>query len=125
LYKKGVSPAYIRVIKDIYKGERTSVRMLRGVTNDFFVGRGLHQGSALSPFFFTLVMDELTRWIQDEVPWCMLFADDIVLINKTRQRVNDKLESWRHALEFSGFRISRSKTEYLHCYFSGRVDVRG
>ena len=26
-------------------------------------------------------------------------------------------------LEARGFRVSRSKTEYLHCYFSGRVDV--
>ena len=70
-------------------------------------------------------MDELTRGIQDEVPWCMMLIDDIVLIDKTRQRVNDKLERWRHALESRGFRVSRSKTEYLHCPFSGRVDVGG
>jgi len=46
LKKKGVSPLYIRVIKDMYKGGRTSVRTPGGVTNDFFVGTGLHQGSA-------------------------------------------------------------------------------
>jgi len=48
----------------------------------------------------------------------MLFADDIVLIDKTRQGVNDKLESWRFTLEASGFRLSRSKMEYMHCCFS-------
>ena len=32
-------------------------------------------------------MDELTRAIQDEIPWCMLFADDIVLVDKTRAGV--------------------------------------
>ena len=63
-------------------------------------------------------MDELTRGIQDEVPWCMLFADDIVLIDETRQAVNNKLEQWRPTLEAKGFRLSRSKTEYLHCRFS-------
>jgi len=73
-------------------GGRTNVRTPKGVTNDFFVGMGLHQGSALSPFLFTLVMDELTKGIQDGLTWCMLFADDIVLIDVTREGVNDKLE---------------------------------
>ena len=97
--------------------------MLGGVTNDFFVGMGLHHGSALSPFLFTLVMDELTREIQDELSWSMLFTDDIVLIDVTRAGVNDKLEHWRHTPESRGFRVSRLKTEYLHCCFSGREEV--
>jgi len=53
------------------------------------------------------------------------FTDDIVLIDETRQGVNDKLERWRHSLESRGFTVSRSKTEYLNCCFSGRVDARG
>jgi len=125
LEKKGVSPLYIQVIKDMYEGGRTRVRMLAWVTNVFFVGMGLHQGSALSSFFSTLVTDELTRGIQDELPGCMLFADDIVLINETRPGVDDKLERWRHTLESRGFRVSRSKTKYLHCCFSRRVDAGG
>jgi len=55
----------------------------------------------------------------------MLFADNIVLIDETSQGVNDKLERWRHTLKSSGFRVSRLKTEYLHCCFSGRVDAGG
>lgn len=83
-------PWYIRVIKDMYEGGRTSVRTPRGVTNDFSIGT--HQGSASSPFLFSLIMDVLTKEIQDELPWSMLFVDDIVFIDETRQRVNDKLE---------------------------------
>jgi len=67
LEEKRVSPAYIRVTKDMYEGGRTRVRTPGGVSNDFAIGMGLHQGSALSPFLFTLVLDELTRGIQDEV----------------------------------------------------------
>ena len=47
-------------------------------------------------------MDELTRHIQDEVPWCMFFANDIVLVVKTKVEVNAKLELWREALESKG-----------------------
>jgi len=68
LEKKEVSPLYISVIKDMYEGGRTSVRTQEGISNDFAVSMGLHQGSAQNPFLFTLVLDELTRGIQDEVP---------------------------------------------------------
>jgi len=120
-----VSPEYIRVIKDTNERSRTSVRTPGGVTNDFVVGMGLHQCSALSPFLFALIIDELTNEIQDELPLCMLFTDDIILIDEIRERVNGKLERSRHYLESRGFRVSRLKTEYLHCCFSGREDVRG
>ena len=63
-------------------------------------------------------MDELNRAIQDEIPWCMLFADDIVLVDETRVGVNVKLELWRQTLESRGFRLSRAKTEYMEYKFS-------
>jgi len=48
----------------------------------------------------------------------MLFADDIVFIDESREGVNTKLERWRDTLETKGFSPSRSKTEYLQCRFS-------
>ena len=36
----------------------------------------------MSFFLFAVIMDELTREIQDEIPWCILFADEIVLIDE-------------------------------------------
>ncbi|XP_070020025.1 uncharacterized protein [Nicotiana sylvestris] len=71
-------------------------------------------------------MDVLLRHIQGEVPWCMLFADDIVLINEMRSGVNARLEVWRQTLESKGFKLSRTKIEYLECMFSDEthdVDV--
>ncbi|KAG2657909.1 hypothetical protein PVAP13_1KG160105 [Panicum virgatum] len=63
-------------------------------------------------------MDEVTRDIQGDIPWCMLFADDVVLVDESRAGVNRKLELWRHTLESNGFRLSRTKTEYMRCDFS-------
>ncbi|EXC21079.1 Polyadenylate-binding protein 2 [Morus notabilis] len=65
---------------------KTAVRKMK--KGKFPIRIGLHQGSALSPYLFTIVMDELTREIQDKVPWSMLFADDIVLVDEHREGVN-------------------------------------
>ena len=64
-------------------------------------------------------MDEFIREIQDEFPSCILFTDDIIFIDETKGGLNKKLERWRHSLESRGFRLSRSKTEYLRCKFNG------
>ncbi|PVH39300.1 hypothetical protein PAHAL_5G473800 [Panicum hallii] len=76
-------------------------------------------------------MYEVTRDIQGDIPWCMLFADDVVLVDESRAGVNMKLELWRHTLESRGFRLSRTKTEYMMRDFSptrhedGDVNLEG
>jgi hypothetical protein len=50
----------------------------------------------------------------------MFFADDVVLIDESRIRVDQKLELWRQTLESKGFRLSRTKIEYMRCLFSGK-----
>jgi hypothetical protein len=105
-----------------------SVRTSDGDTNNFPISIGLHQGSVLSPYLFALVMDEVTRDIQGGIAWCMLFVDDVVLVDESRMGVDQKLELWRRTLEANGFRLSRSKTEYMKCDFSATTqeerDVR-
>ncbi|RDY13582.1 hypothetical protein CR513_01470, partial [Mucuna pruriens] len=76
LKKKGACVAYIQAIQDMYEGVTTSVRTPRGE-----------------------ILDVLTREIQNIIHNCILFADDIVLIEKLREIVNFKLEFWRQTLE--------------------------
>ncbi|XP_070034643.1 uncharacterized protein [Nicotiana tomentosiformis] len=102
----------------MYDGAKTRVRTVGGDSKHFPVVMGLHQGLSLSLFLFALAMHVLSRHIQGEVPWCMLFADDIIMIDETRCRVNTRLEVWRHTLESKGFKLRRTKREYCECKFS-------
>ncbi|KAL6559482.1 hypothetical protein OROGR_004599 [Orobanche gracilis] len=88
LEEKRMSFQYVRVIQDMYSQARTCVRIPIGDTQSFSVEIGLHQGSALSPLLFALIMDVISRGIQGGVPWCMLFADDIVLMAESKEEVN-------------------------------------
>ena len=102
----GVSEAYVKVIQDMYEGSKTMVRCTVGTTKAFYVKVGLHQGSALSPFLFAVVMDQLTKNVRKETPWTMMFADDIVLTAKCKKDLEVGLEKWRYALESRGMKIS-------------------
>ncbi|KAK3575415.1 hypothetical protein QTP86_026242 [Hemibagrus guttatus] len=111
--KSGVAEKYVRVVQDMYERSRTVVRCAVGQTEEFKVKVGLHQGSALSPFLFAIVMDQLSEEVRQESPWTMMFADDIVICSESREQVEENLERWRFALERRGMKVSRSKTEYM------------
>nr|GEX02779.1 hypothetical protein [Tanacetum cinerariifolium] len=84
---------------------------------------GLHHGSATSPYLFTLIMDKLLWRIPESILWCMIFADDIVLIAELAEGLNNKIERWWEALKDNGLWVSREKTKYLICDFD-RVTIR-
>ena len=95
LDKYKVPSKYVTLIKDMYNNVVTSVRTNDDNTGYFPIKIRLHQGLALSPYLFALVIDEVTRNIQGDIPWCMLFADDVVLVDESQEGVNRKLELWR------------------------------
>ena len=98
------------------RGKRNSGELYicaTGTTESFKVKVGLHQGSALSPFLFAMIMDRLTNEVRSEPPWTMLFADDIVICEESREEVEQRLEFRRYALERRGMKVSRSKIECL------------
>ena len=109
----GLAEKYVRIVQDMYDDSTTAVRCAVGVTEGFEVKVGLHQGSALSPCLFAMMMDRMTDEIREEAPWTMMFADDIVICSVSKEQVEEKLESWRYALERRGMKVNRRKTEYM------------
>ncbi|GJV97159.1 retrovirus-related pol polyprotein LINE-1 [Tanacetum coccineum] len=85
LIDKGTPRRYLKVIQDMYEGVKTRVRTTVGNIDFFPMEVGLHQGSAISPYPFTLILDEISRGIKENIPWCMIFANDIMLIAESAE----------------------------------------
>src|SRR5208337_2207372 len=73
------------------------------------------QGSALSPLLFILCMDTVTKDIQTNHPWTLLYADDIMIASETRLSLEQQVQEWKTRLEQFGMKLNTKKTEYLEC----------
>ncbi|XP_047471349.1 uncharacterized protein LOC125026792 [Penaeus chinensis] len=111
MQESSIPEVYVRMAQDMFNECMTAVRSAVGTTEGFKVEVGLHQGSALSPVLFAVIMDKFTGGLRKGALWSMMLADDFVLRSESRE-VED-LERWRHALERRGMKVSRRKTEYF------------
>ena len=91
--KSGIVEKYVILVEDMYEESETVVRCAIRTTETFKVEVGLQQGSALSPFLFAVIMDRLMDEVRRESLWTILFADDIVICQETREEVDQRLES--------------------------------
>ncbi|GKB92117.1 hypothetical protein Tco_0964389, partial [Tanacetum coccineum] len=64
------------------------------------------------------------RGIQKDILWCLIFADDIMIVSESAKGLNDRLKNWREALEDNDLWISREKTKYIRCDFSSTEIAR-
>ena len=84
----------------MYEWAITSVRVIYGEISEFSVTIGLHQGLVSSLDLFTLIMDKLTTHNQEKAPWCMLFVQDTLLVDESRDVA--KCKTWEME---GGFKI--------------------
>ena len=60
---------------ETYEESKTAVRTAQGLSREFEIRIGLHQGSALSPQF-AIVIDVLLEHLRAEDQWELLFPAD-------------------------------------------------
>ena len=111
--KQNIPEGYIILVQDMYRGATTRVKAKRGMSEHFEVGIGLHQGSALSPFLFIMLTDTISQDVRTELPWELLYADDLAILDITSTATQNRLESWQKVLTDNGLKINVAKTEHL------------
>jgi len=91
MHKLGDEEWLVLAVISVYTGAKSVVRTVYGNSNGFEVKVGMHQGSALSPLLFMIVMEVLFREFKVALPWELLCADDLVVIAETEDNVIKRL----------------------------------
>ena len=118
----GFKGKFLNLIKALYGHDNIKI-VVNGIESEpIYPKRGLKQGCPLSPVLFAIYMVELTNelhktkeglWIGGIVISILLFADDMVLIGKSRAAVERLLTKLIKCLEELGMEINTKKTEFL------------
>ena len=66
----------------------------------------MHQGSALSPLLFVIVMEAISREFRVALPWELLYADDMVVIAENEEDLIKRLNEWKNNVENRGMRVN-------------------
>jgi len=64
----------------MYYRAATAIKVNGGLSKEFPVKVGVHQGSVLSPLLFIFVMEAMTQEFKVGLPRELLYADDLVQI---------------------------------------------
>ena len=68
----------------------------------------MHQGSALSPLLFVIVMEAISREFRVALPWELLYADDLAMTAETEEELIKRLNEWKDNVESKGMSQSRA-----------------
>ena len=94
----------------------------------FKVTVGMHQGSALSPLLFVVVMEAIPREFRVALSWELLHADDLAVIAETEEELIKRLNEWKDNVESKGththpFNGPLSGTTRVSQYQKGKTNL--
>ena len=110
LWKLGVDELVIRTVMTLYTEACTVVRTDVGLSENFEVKVGLHQGSVLNPMLFAAVMDVVSSDARSGLLSELLYADDLVIMAPTMAQLGRRVADWRASMLVKGLRVNTGKS---------------
>jgi len=97
----------------ICTGAKKVVRSVCDNSNGFEVKVTVHQGSALSPLLFVIVIEASSREFGVALPWELLYADDLIVIAETEDDQIKRLNELKDNVENRGMRVNINKAKVM------------
>ena len=81
--KKKVPEVMVKAVMSLHNGAKTKVKVASGLSAEFSVNVGVHQGSVWSPLLFAIVVDAVTERVRHGSINEILYANDLVWVGET------------------------------------------
>ncbi len=113
LRRQMVPERLIKLVMALYVNSTSKVKTAAGVSEEFSIRVGVHQGSALSPLIFIVVMQEATKEARREGLKELLHADDLGLMAESEEEAVEKFRAWKRERGRGGLRVNMEKTKVV------------
>ena len=142
LSRMGFGHTITSLIKELYDGQQSAVKLECGTTEWFPVEKGVRQGGVLSPYLFSLYTEDIMRQVQDdrrkqmfdaikvngEEVYELRYADDTALISDSNVGIEHLIHTVKDYSEKKGLKLNVKKTKIIDsksCWLPSDVAVEG
>ena len=123
----GVPEELISLIMNAYRGASTTIKLPDGTTRAIPIQAGVKQGCPLSPILFNLCIELILRRVKETAAKlksgqcdhygtpisCLAYADDLVIIARSKQALQKLLDAASEAAHIIGFEFRPDKCATL------------
>jgi len=124
LKEMGIPDHLICLLRNLYAGQETTVRIRPGTTDWFQIGKGVHQGCILSPCSFNLYAEYIMRnaGLDKEQVGIKIarrninhlrYADDTTLMAESKEELKSLLMKVTEESEKAGLKLNVQKTKVM------------
>lgn len=134
MYKSGIKGKLLRIVKDMYENVKSCVKSCTSYSDYFSYAVGLRQGEVMSPILFSLFVEDLEFYllnntasvysglnIDDIVLILLLFADDMAILGKTPEELQEHLDNLNLYCNAWGLKVNTIKTKIMVFRKRGRT----
>ena len=124
LQEMGIPDHLTCLLRNMYAGQEATVRTGHGTTDWFQIGKGVHQGCILSPYFFNLYTEYIMRNAGLEEAQARIriagrninnlrYADDTILMAESEEELKSLLMKVKVEREKVGLKLNIQKTKIM------------
>ena len=123
IHRFGINAKLFSIIKNMYSNIKSCVRNCHRYSDFFDCAIGLRQGEVMSPILFSLFLEDLELFLQDDVNsglnindimlLILLFADDMAVFGKTPEDLQRSLDLLKVYCGNWGLNVNTDKTKIM------------